>query len=622
MATTARRHGTRWWLLLSAFVLAVAGLGGGWLMIRPSWSGAAARAYGRGDWLTVSTLAQERLRNAEGDSEALRMLARASARSSRYPTARAAYARLRADVLEAEDYYLLGVCSRSAGRIEAAIESWKSALAANPDHAETLNEMAMVAMHQAHPIEAAQTAQRLARQPDWDVRGNLLLGMIRAADHDPAGGAAALEQALARDPAARIAPSERFGTHKLLARTLMQAGRPAEALPTLRTVLEAGADGEASWLLSRAFLQEGDKRSAALHLAQSGTYRALHPLEAEPSPYVGEARCANCHKEVFRSMLASRHARTFTRGDDLAALPLPEEPLTDRDDPKVTHSLKRKDGQIQFETRVGGKALRAVVDYALGSSDRYLSMVGHDEQARVRVLRLSYSQRADGTGWVRTKDQLPHPENSEQFLGKTLNRDDGGNECLKCHTTVSRSVRNRADREPADRAIGCEGCHGPGGLHIASVSAHFSDPAIASPARASAAAVNQLCGRCHSQHLIEMPGSKKDPAWARFPGSTLPASRCYTESGGALGCVSCHDPHRDAETSAGFYEAKCLSCHATSSRAREGARTGEGAFRSPCPKSPTRNCLECHMPKVWYPELPVHFTDHYIRVQNRQSDGG
>ena len=86
----------------------------------------------------------------------------------------------------------------------------------------------------------------------------------------------------------RIAASERFGTHKLLARTLMQAGRPADARRTLLTVLEAGADPEASWLLSRACLQEGDMSAAAVHLAQSGTYRALHPLEAEPSPYVGK----------------------------------------------------------------------------------------------------------------------------------------------------------------------------------------------------------------------------------------------------------------------------------------------------------------------------------------------
>ncbi len=189
MTATTRRRGTWRWPLSCAVILGLGGIGWVWLKTKPSFQGAAALAYARGDWLTASSLAQKRLEAVAGDPEALTILARASARSSQYSTALAAYARLSAERLEAEDHYVLGLCWRSTGRIQAAAESWKSALAANPDHPETLNEMAMLAMHQAHPIEAAQTAQRLARQPRWEVRGNLLLGMIRAADHDPAGAA-------------------------------------------------------------------------------------------------------------------------------------------------------------------------------------------------------------------------------------------------------------------------------------------------------------------------------------------------------------------------------------------------------------------------------------------------
>ena len=38
------------------------------------------------------------------------------------------------------------------------------------------------------------------RRPGWEARGDLLLGMIRAADHDPAGAVEAFRRALERDP--------------------------------------------------------------------------------------------------------------------------------------------------------------------------------------------------------------------------------------------------------------------------------------------------------------------------------------------------------------------------------------------------------------------------------------
>ena len=50
---------------------------------------------------------------------------------------------------------------------------------------------------------------------------------------------------------------------------------------------------------------------AAAALEAAGSYRADHPLEAEPSPFVGEARCAQCHRDAFRALEASRHASTL-----------------------------------------------------------------------------------------------------------------------------------------------------------------------------------------------------------------------------------------------------------------------------------------------------------------------
>ena len=122
-----------------------------------------------------------------------------------------------------------------------------------------------------------------------------------------------------------------------------------------------------------------------------------------------------------------------------------------------------------------------------------------------------------------------------------------------------------------------------------------------------------------------MPASRTAPDWTRFPGSTLPWSRCFAESGGALSCVTCHDPQSNAETAPASYEAKCLSCHATPfpPRPRPHPLTPHEPrqCRSPCPVNPSRECLECHMPKVRYDWLHGSFTDHYIRVHTAKTSG-
>jgi tetratricopeptide (TPR) repeat protein len=614
---------------MAVLVLAV-GLGGAclwwvWSWLAPSPVARGVLAYNRGDWSEAARLAQERLAAAPDDPRALRLLARSAVRLGRFPVARALYDRLGAQDLEAEDYCVLGLGWNVSGEPLEAEKALQAALQADPDHAESLHLLGLATFQRAQWIEATRAAERLARRPGWEARADLLLGMIRAADNDPGGAGAALRRALERDPAIRLTPSDPFSTQKLLARSLLRAGRPAEARDALRRALDSGADREAQWLSSRAALQEGHPAEAAAALARSGSYRAEHPLEPEPAPYVGAAQCAGCHPKPSQAVLASRHARTFRNGRDLAEIPLPDRPLLDPDNPQVSHTLKRSSGQVQVETRVSDRVLRAVVDYALGSSNRYISLVGRDEHGQARTLRLSYHRTAEGSGWDRSKGQAVHPVRIDDYLGERFRSEDEQRECLVCHTTSARATREQAGPVAGDRAIGCERCHGPGGHHRAAVAAKFPESAIASPAQASPAEINQSCGDCHSQHFLAMPAARTAPDWTRFPGSTLPWSRCYTESGGALNCVTCHDPHQDAETSPSYYEAKCLSCHATTSAQGQPAPVrspgGEAAFRSPCPVNPRQGCLDCHMPKVRYDWLHGDFTDHDIRV-HRPSDAG
>jgi hypothetical protein len=365
---------------------------------------------------------------------------------------------------------------------------------------------------------------------------------------------------------------------------------------------------------------------------------------------VGAARCAGCHPEIYRSSIASKHATTFSRPGDLDKLVLPPSPIPDPGNPQVTHEFRRRDGLLQVQTRTGEDIQRAVVEYAFGSRDDFMTFVGRDEHGRSRMLRISHYQSPRGSGWDLSTGLPRRPEDPHEYLGTMLVEGDGVRRCLFCHTTNFRAVLDRAGPEAADLAIGCERCHGPGGHHIAAAEAGFKDLAIVNPARLPATTVNQTCGQCHNLHdtsIISAP--RTDPVWYRFQSLALTWSRCYTETEGNLSCVTCHDPHDYGETSTARHEAKCLSCHgpapapASTSRGlpqgtptpgeqrrAEGRVRGKslspaspaekpspGTNRTTCLINPAKGCIECHMPSAWYEATHSFKTDHFIRVRDR-----
>jgi hypothetical protein len=270
--------------------------------------------------------------------------------------------------------------------------------------------------------------------------------------------------------------------------------------------------------------------------------------------------------------------------------------VPDPADPAVVHTLRRHGGAIQAEVTAGGRIDRAVLAYAFGSGDRGLTPVGRDSAGRWRELRIS--RYADGPAWDQTTGHPQTPATPEEWLGLTLS-DDQLRRCVDCHTTAPRAARADAGALAGEHGIGCERCHGPGGHHLQAVARGWADLAIARPKLASGEPIVRLCGHCHSPQGRTV--SPADPGSVRFQATTLTWSRCYTQSRGELDCLTCHDPHRNAQTTPSSYEGKCLACH------------GPNAT-SPCPVNPTRDCIGCHMPAIRGAVPHAVFTDHDIRI--------
>src|SRR5262249_33985440 len=150
-------------------------------------------------------LARSRLKEAPEDQEALRLAARATARQDRDPAAISTYSRLELRLMTAEDYFLLGRALSRTGQDDLALKSFEVARAADPERLEMLDELAQVYFRTDRPAAAVALAERLAREPSWEARAQLMLGTFRAELNDPAGAVRALRRAFALDPEGKVA---------------------------------------------------------------------------------------------------------------------------------------------------------------------------------------------------------------------------------------------------------------------------------------------------------------------------------------------------------------------------------------------------------------------------------
>ena len=224
--------------------------------------------------------------------------------------------------------------------------------------------------------------------------------------------------------------------------------------------------------------------------------------------------------------------------------------------------------------------------------------------------------------------------------------------CFFCHNGYPELpegwARYEAQRprfpEELPAGIGCERCHGPGGLHVdqASHGAGLSEirAGIVNPARLDRKLQLDVCMQCHletsSSLLPDVVLKEGRDIFSYHPGEPLedyaavfdyPAdsghdefnivhqayrlrkSLCFAAS--EMTCTTCHDPHSVPADKPRFYKQKCLDCHPSADDCAETiqARATNGD-----------DCLACHMPQRRTDDVvAATMTDHYI--QRRVPEG-
>ena len=270
-----------------------------------------------------------------------------------------------------------------------------------------------------------------------------------------------------------------------------------------------------------------------------------------------------------------------------------------------------------------------MIEYAFGTIDRAVTMVGRDANGGYHISRLSYYDTADGKAGIARFSTRPIPPAQQPACISRANdrraRRPGKVPVLPCDQSAH---RERFDR-PRDRrtARSAASAVTGQGVTISSPSKPVSRTLQSLTPRASPRkfVTSKKCIDCHILPKDFRDREPENTGWVRSQGVGWARSRCNTESGGRFGCVTCHNPHQSARAaSTAAYEAKCVNCHvsagATTGKVFSDSTATAGAspsFRA-CPVNATEGCINCHMPKVRVDSLHMDLTDHHIRVHPRK----
>ena len=201
--------------------------------------------------------------------------------------------------------------------------------------------------------------------------------------------------------------------------------------------------------------------------------------------------------------------------------------------------------------------------------------------------------------------------------------------CMACHNGTSEPVPF-TDGKYASLAsgIGCEQCHGPGALHVAArlenpEAPDSVDVTIVNPKHLSLELRLDVCQQCHlsgevtvlrdgetatsfrpsrplSAHRAIYALAEADPNRVNVisHADRMKASQCFLQSGsdspgGAMDCVTCHNPHvgfRDKGPE--VFNSTCQTCHAPDAlqasmptpRREPSTRPRPTASRATCPR--------------------------------------
>jgi hypothetical protein len=331
---------------------------------------------------------------------------------------------------------------------------------------------------------------------------------------------------------------------------------------------------------------------------------------ASRDQFAGSAACANCHSAKAASQKLTSMAGTSLHADDSVLL---------HSHPKMNFAVGKYHYQVDtgakstsYSVTDGTNTISATLLWAFGIGRVAQSYLFKKDDGNFYEARVTYFKNLQDINFTPAR-ALASPKDVAEAMYRPVPASEIVR-CFACHNTAS-TIGGQFDEKNLTPGVGCEACHGPGMKHVATMQtaalAGTTESAvgtIVNPARLDPLDSVDFCGACHGTWWdVKFSGGKGVPT-ARSQPFRLEESKCWGRGDARLTCIGCHDPHEEVRTDPSSYDRTCLSCHPASGTAKTAAN-----HPSSHPAG-TKDCVTCHMPKVYDPDMHYKFTDHRIRI--------
>lgn len=364
--------------------------------------------------------------------------------------------------------------------------------------------------------------------------------------------------------------------------------------------------------LSAAILFVSSAVAPTRLFAQQTTDPSPPAAASHQSQYVGNENCGGCHREIYKSYMATTMAQ--------ASGPATQQLITGEFQHRpsgVRYRVYQENGDawLSFDRNSQPEVhgTRKLL-YFIGSGQRGRTYLFSDESFFFESPINWYAQKGVWDMTPAYQESRTIPLNLPALPA-----------CLTCHTSNAQLPAAGTESKYAlplfaHAGITCERCHGPGAEH-----ANFKGP-IVNPGKLPAEQRESICMQCHLEgnaavpqagrrlsdfqpgqklsdvvHYFVVEGGSDDGFRALSQTEALARSLCKRKSGDAMSCTSCHDPHSSpsAATRVTYYREKCLTCHGGDFAAKHHTKTPD--------------CTQCHMPQTETADIAhTQATDHSI----------